>query len=49
MIAGAGPSHVNNFTLLRIVAAAAVVLTHCYDLQRLEDMDDRLSIRRLGS
>ncbi len=48
MIAGAGPSHVNNFTLLRIIAAAAVVLTHCYDLQRLEDIAYRTTGFRFG-
>ena len=48
MIAGAAPSHVNNFTLLRIAAAVAVIVTHCYDLQRLEDIAYRSTGFRFG-
>jgi peptidoglycan/LPS O-acetylase OafA/YrhL len=48
MITGAAPSHVNNFTLLRIAAAVAVLVTHCYDLQRLEDIAYRSTGFRFG-
>ena len=49
MVAGMAPSHANNFTVLRIAAATLVLLSHCYDVQRLDDIAYRSTGFRFGA